>query len=116
MKNNIKEDKKLVSGYYEWDQANLDIGPVFSVFGFNDVEGLRIRLGGRTYFGQNDPWRLEGFGAYGFKDDKFKFGLSGKWLLDNKVFGKILIASRDKDILSGQIEIKYKEFKVKNAG
>ena len=74
----------LVSGYYEWDRANLDIGPVFSVFGFNDVEGMRIRLGGRTYFGQNDPWRLEGFGAYGFKDDKFKFGISGKWLLDNR--------------------------------
>ncbi len=74
----------LVSGYYEWDRANLDIGPVFSAFGFNDVEGLRLRLGARTYFGQNDPWRLEGFAAYGFKDDKFKFGLSGKLLLDHK--------------------------------
>ncbi|MGO4912832.1 DUF5686 family protein [Leeuwenhoekiella sp. W20_SRS_FM14] len=74
----------LVSGYYEWDQANLDIGPVFSAFGFNDVEGLRLRLGARTYFDQNDPWRLEGFGAYGFKDDKFKFGISGKVLLDSK--------------------------------
>lgn len=74
----------LVSGYYEWDKANLDIGPVFSALGFNDVEGLRVRLGARTYFDQNDPWRLEGFGAYGFKDDKFKFGISGKILLDNK--------------------------------
>ncbi len=74
----------LVSGYYEWSAMNLDIGPVFSVFGFNDVEGLRLRLGGRTYFGQNDPWRIEGFGAYGFKDDKFKFGISGKWLIDKK--------------------------------
>ena len=74
----------LVSGYYEWDKANLDIGPVFSALGFNDVEGLRVRLGARTYFDQNDPWRLEGFGAYGFKDDKFKFGISGKVLLDSK--------------------------------
>ncbi|MAZ27908.1 MAG: hypothetical protein CL868_12640 [Cytophagaceae bacterium] len=74
----------LVSGYYEWDEANLDIGPVFSAFGFNDVEGLRIRGGARTYFDQNDPWRLEGYLAYGFKDDKFKFGISGKVLLDNK--------------------------------
>ena len=75
----------LVSGYYEWDKANIDIGPIFSAFGFNDVEGTRIRLGGRTYYGQNDPWRLEGYGAYGFKDDKFKFGLSGKVLLDKKL-------------------------------
>lgn len=75
----------LMADYYPWDQAHIDIGPVFSTFGFNDVEGLRIRLGGRTYFGQNDPWRLEGFGAYGVKDNKFKFGLSGKVLLDKKL-------------------------------
>ncbi|MAB57906.1 MAG: hypothetical protein CL524_10215 [Aequorivita sp.] len=79
----------LASGYYEID--NFDVGPVFSIFGFNEAEGLRIRLGGRTYFGQNDPWRLEGFGAYGFKDNRFKYGISGKWLLDRKsrltVFG-----------------------------
>ena len=79
----------LASGYYE--VKNFDIGPVFSIFGFNEAEGMRIRLGGRTYFSQNDPWRLEGFGAYGFKDDRFKYGISAKWLLDRKsrltVFG-----------------------------
>ncbi len=72
----------LASGYYEMN--NFDFGPVFSTFGFNDAEGIRIRAGGRTYFGQNDTWRLEGFGAYGFKDERFKYGLSGKWLLDRK--------------------------------
>lgn len=72
----------LASGYYEVD--NFDIGPVFSIFGFNEAEGLRLRLGGRTYFSQNDRWRLEGFGAYGFKDDRFKYGISGKYLLDRK--------------------------------
>ena len=79
----------LASGYYEVN--NLDIGPVFSIFGYNEAEGFRVRLGGRTYFSQNDQWRLEGFGAYGFKDDRFKYGISGKWLLDRKsrltVFG-----------------------------
>ncbi len=72
----------LVSGYYQI--GNLDVGPVFSVFGFNEAEGLRLRLGGRTYFSQNDPWRLEVFGAYGFKDERFKYGVSGKYLLDRK--------------------------------
>jgi len=79
----------LASGYYEL--PNFDLGPVFSIFGFNEAEGLRIRAGGRTYFSQNDLWRLEGFLAYGFKDDKFKYGISGKWLLDRNsrliVFG-----------------------------
>jgi hypothetical protein len=79
----------LASGYYEVN--NFDIGPVFSTFGFNEAEGLRIRLGGRTYFSQNDRWRLEGFGAYGFRDERFKYGISGKYLLDRRsrlmVFG-----------------------------
>jgi hypothetical protein len=74
----------LSSGYIEFNTLPLDYGPIFSTFGFNDVEGLRLRTGGRTYFGRNDIWRLEGFLAYGFRDDKFKYGLSGKWLLDKK--------------------------------
>ncbi len=67
-----------------WEQDGWDFGPVFSTFGYNDVEGLRLRVGGRTYSGQNDKYRLQGFLAYGFRDDKFKYGISGKYLLDQK--------------------------------
>ncbi|WP_372752361.1 DUF5686 family protein [Mariniflexile sp.] len=74
----------LASGYIEFNELPLDYGPIFSTFGFNEVEGLRLRAGGRTYFGRNDLWRLEGFTAYGFNDDKFKYGISGKWLLDKR--------------------------------
>lgn len=70
------------SGYVEFN--GWDYGPVYSTFGYNDVEGVRTRFGGRTYFGQNDPWRIEAYGAYGFKDDKFKYGVSAKVLLDPK--------------------------------
>ncbi len=70
------------SGYVEMN--GWDYGPVYSTFGFNDVEGMRLRFGGRTYFGQNDMWRIEGYGAYGFKDQKFKYGISGKVLVDPK--------------------------------
>ncbi|MGO2358833.1 DUF5686 family protein [Mesonia sp.] len=72
----------LASGYVEFD--GFDFGPIFSTFGFNDVEGVRVRVGGRTYFGRNDPWRIEGYTAYGFKDNKFKYGIAGKWLLDRR--------------------------------
>ncbi|WP_417371210.1 DUF5686 family protein [Gelidibacter japonicus] len=74
----------LASGYVEFTDINFDYGPIFSTFGFNEVEGVRLRTGGRTYFGPNDLWRLEGFLAYGFKDDKFKYGISGKWLIDKR--------------------------------
>ncbi|RZJ66447.1 MAG: carboxypeptidase-like regulatory domain-containing protein [Flavobacterium sp.] len=72
----------LGSGYVEI--GNFDYGPIFSSFGYNEVEKFRLRTGGRTYFGANDPWRLEGYLAYGFGDDKFKFGLSGKWMIDKR--------------------------------
>ncbi|WP_047419083.1 DUF5686 and carboxypeptidase-like regulatory domain-containing protein [Cellulophaga sp. Hel_I_12] len=74
----------LGSGYVEIDKWNLDIGDVYSTFGFNDAEGIRVRAGARTYFGQNDPWRIEAYTAYGFGDQKFKHGISAKWLLDKK--------------------------------
>lgn len=78
----------LASGYinYGW----FDYGPIYSTVGYNQVERVRIRTGGRTYFGPNDPWRLEGYTAYGFGDDKFKFGLSGKWMIDKK--SRVIIA------------------------
>ncbi|HEX9979539.1 MAG TPA: DUF5686 family protein [Flavobacterium sp.] len=72
----------LGSGYIQW--GNFDYGPIFSTFGYNEVEGWRLRVGGRSYFGPNDPWRIEGYTAYGFEDDKFKYGLSGKWMIDRK--------------------------------
>lgn len=74
----------LGSGYVEVDKWNLDIGNIYDVFGYNDAEGPRVRLGARTYFGQNDLWRIEGYAAYGFTDKKVKHGISGKILLDQK--------------------------------
>ena len=72
----------LGSGYIQ--VGKFDIGPLFSSFGFNDVEGVRLRVGARTYFGTNDPWRIQAYTAYGFRDDKVKYGISGKWLINKK--------------------------------
>lgn len=72
----------LGSGYVEF--KNFDYGPIFSSLGFNEVEGVRLRVGGRTYFGPNDPWRIQAFTAYGLKDQQFKYGFSGKWMMDKK--------------------------------
>ena len=86
---NVKRFKQLYSlvsviGSGYWQIGDFDYGPVFSTFGYNEVEGLRMRVGGRTYFSRNDPWRLQGYTAYGFDDNKFKYGISGKWLLNKK--------------------------------
>lgn len=72
----------LGSGYIEIPKLKLDYGPIFSTFGYNDVEGQRIRAGGRTYFGPNDKWRIQGYTAYGFRDNQFKYGISGRWMVN----------------------------------
>lgn len=72
----------LDSGYINY--GNFDFGSLYSVVGKNVVEGLRLRAGVRTYFGPNDPWRLQSYLAYGFNDNKFKYGLTGKWMVEKK--------------------------------
>lgn len=72
----------LASGYIQ--KGNFDYGPIFSTFGYNVVEGIRLRTGGRTYFGPNDKWRIQGYTAFGFDDHKFKYGISGKWMVNTK--------------------------------
>ena len=71
--------------------GKLDYGSIYSLVGQNSVEGLRLRTGVRTYFGPNDPWRLQAYVAYGFKDDKFKYGVTGKWMIEPK--NRIIIAA-----------------------
>ncbi|MDH3323618.1 MAG: DUF5686 family protein, partial [Flavobacteriaceae bacterium] len=73
----------LTSGYWNFTRG-FDYGPIYSTVGYNDLEGLRLRLGGRTYFSKSDKWRLKGFLAYGFDDKKFKYGLEGKWMVEPK--------------------------------
>ena len=72
----------ITSGYVPY--GNIEYGSIYSVIGNNDVEGLRLRAGLRTHFGANDPWRLQGYLAYGFKDNGVKYGLSGKWMINKK--------------------------------
>ncbi len=53
--------------------GKVDIGPYYHLLSENEVEGYRLRLGGRTNDKFHERWRLEGYGAYGFRDQRFKF-------------------------------------------
>lgn len=79
-KNFYKLGGIISSGYVNFDF--FDFGPLPALVGYNEVEGFRTRVGGRTFFTPDDMWRLEGYIAYGAKDHQFKYGISGKWLID----------------------------------
>ena len=51
----------------------FDMGPLSTFYSFNPVEGFRLRFGGRTTNSFSKRIVFEGYGAYGFKDEKWKY-------------------------------------------
>lgn len=66
--------KVLVSGYVPTAKKSyFDIGPMTSLVSYNSVEGLRLRAGGMTTANLSRRWFVRGYGAYGFRDHKWKY-------------------------------------------
>lgn len=66
--------KAVASGYVTTGKrSRFDIGPLTSLFSTNELEGLRLRLGGITTANLSPRFFARGFGAYGFKDHKWKY-------------------------------------------
>lgn len=57
---------KSITPYFE-------LGPISTFYSFNPVEGFRLRAGGRTTNAFSKRVVFEGYGAYGFKDEKWKY-------------------------------------------
>ena len=67
--------------------GGFEIGPVNTFYSFNTIEGLRLRLGGRSTPVLSDRFALEGYGAYGFRDERFKYFSSATFsLTDHNVY------------------------------
>jgi hypothetical protein len=71
----------VLTGHYKLND-DFEFGPISQTYSFNHVEGHRIRLGGRTTRIYNDSIEYSGFVAYGIKDDKVKYGIGGRKILD----------------------------------
>lgn len=69
----------FVNGHYE--MKYVDLGPYFTAFSFNQVEGARLRIGGRTNSDFSTRIGLEGYLAYGTKDQRFKYKASGRYFI-----------------------------------
>lgn len=69
----------VVTGYYPLD--NVELGPYFTTYSFNPVEGSRFRIGARTSSQWSRDVELEGFAAYGTRDTEVKYGFGGKFFI-----------------------------------
>ena len=72
----------LLAGYKQ--AGPFEIGPASTFYSFNPVEGFRLRFGGRTTTHFSNRFYSEAYGAYGFKDQKWKYFLSGTYSINNK--------------------------------
>lgn len=69
----------FVNGHYE--MKYVDLGPYFTAFSFNQVEGVRLRAGGRTNSDFSTRLGLEGYLAFGTKDKRFKYKAAGRYFI-----------------------------------
>ncbi|MDB5005608.1 MAG: hypothetical protein JWP45_1 [Mucilaginibacter sp.] len=67
---------QFITGGYA-DAGAVQLGPNENVYSFNNLEGSRISIGGRTTPLFNKSFYLEGYTAYGFKDQREKYYLGG---------------------------------------
>jgi hypothetical protein len=72
----------FVSGYKEF--GNFELGPYYNMLSFNSVEGARLRLGGRTSNKFSTWYELNGYVAYGTRDEKLKYSLGFRSFVSKK--------------------------------
>lgn len=80
----------LLSGYYEL--GPVDIGPLYSMVSFNEVERWRWRLSLRTNKKLSEKWMVEAYGAYGLdkrKDRRWKFGAGVTYFFSRRPYHQI---------------------------
>lgn len=69
--------KTLFENYIETtigdNPSKFDIGPINTTITSNYIDGLRLRFSGRTTAQLHPQLFLSGYGAYGFKDKKWKY-------------------------------------------
>lgn len=70
----------FINSYYV--VGNFEIGPYFTLYSFNPIEGNRFRFGGRTSNAFSTKIMFSGHVAYGTRDQKFKYGAGVLYMLD----------------------------------
>lgn len=78
----------LASGYIpthrKRSESRFDLGPVFNFLSYNHQEGWRLRLGGMSKATLSPRHFLEGYVAYGFRDQRPKTNLTYTYTFDDK--------------------------------
>lgn len=67
---------------YHYEIGLFELGPYYKLFSFNEIEGNRIRFGGRTSNNFSTTYMINAHIAYGEKDNRFKYGTGFIYMFD----------------------------------
>ena len=84
--------KTAFSGYLK--VGKFDLGPYVRSFANNEVEGIRLGIGARTNIDFSDKWIFQVYGAYGFKDERWKYLASVDYIVSRKPWTKLGLERR----------------------
>jgi Family of unknown function (DUF5686)/CarboxypepD_reg-like domain len=62
----------------------IEYGPWYKTVSYNQIEGVRLRVGGRTSNNFSRRVEMSGYAAYGLKDEQFKYNFAFKTLISKK--------------------------------
>ncbi len=110
--------RSVISGYVSFPtgtvegkkRSKIDIGPVETFISHNAVEGFRARVGGSTTANLMQHFFLNGYIAYGFKDEKVKYmanlvytPLHKEYFLDEYPKRNLSITAQSDILIPGEI-------------
>lgn len=103
--------RKIFNGYLPYNKIDFDLR---SLFKYNNYEGFRIGIGGTTNERFSDKYKIAAHVAYGFKDEKLKYGFYPSYLLEKRTNSWATVSYIDDLSEIGQIEFatQNKRFKI----
>jgi hypothetical protein len=91
----LRFGRKIINGFLPLGNVDLNLRKIVS---YNNYEGLRLGFGGTTNERFSKKYKIEGYTAYGLKDEKFKYSLGTGTRL-GKVSNSWIGISHTNDIL-----------------
>ena len=73
--------RKIINGYFPVSIFDIDLR---SIVKYNNFEGFRLGIGAITNSKLSEKYKVAFYGAYGLKDDEFKYGITPSYLAHSK--------------------------------
>jgi hypothetical protein len=111
IENRVRIGRKIINGYLPVGVIDLDLRKIIR---YNNYEGFRPGIGGVTNEKFSKTFRIEGYTAYGTKDNNFKYHLSTATRLNKFSNSWIGVSYTDdvREIASTQFPITKRPFKL----